>query len=86
MEKTIYSAGYTMLLRRLTRVRKQARVTQEKLAERLGRTQSFVSKCERGERRLDIIELRAWCSALRVSFPAFVADLDKALRKPGQDE
>ncbi len=81
MEKTIYSAGYALLLRRLRRARKDAAVTQEQLAERLGLTQSTVSKCERGERRIDVIELRAWCAALRISFPAFIAKLDRALTK-----
>ena len=81
MEKTIHSAGYALLLRRLRRARKDAGVTQEQLAKRLGVTQSAVSKCERAERRIDVIELRAWCAALRVSFPAFVAELDGALTK-----
>lgn len=32
----------------------------------LGVTQSFISKCERGERRLDIVEVRSWCRAMGV--------------------
>lgn len=81
MEKTIHSAGYTLLLRRLRRARRDAALTQEQLAKRLGVTQSTVSKCERGERRLDVIELRAWCAALRTSFPAFIAELDRSLTR-----
>ncbi|WP_433935606.1 helix-turn-helix domain-containing protein [Brevundimonas diminuta] len=37
-------------------MRKAAEITQVELAERLGKPQSFVSKVERGERRLDVIE------------------------------
>ena len=81
MEKTIHSAGYALLLRRLLKARKDAVLTQEQLAKRLGLTQSTVSKCERGERRIDVIELRAWCAALRIPFPAFIAELDRALTR-----
>jgi len=63
MEKSIYSMEYTLFLGVLRAVREEAGITQQEIAARLGATQSFVSKCERGERRLDIVELRAWCSA-----------------------
>ena len=63
----------------LRATRERLGVTQEELADRLGETQSFVSKCERGERRLDIIELRTFCMALGWSLPKFVRDLNKAL-------
>jgi hypothetical protein len=48
--------------------RKNSGVTQEVLAKRLGATQSEISKCQRGERRIDIVELRRWCAALKVPF------------------
>ena len=41
-------------------------MTQIDMADRLAETQSFVSKCERGERRIDVAELRAFCRALLV--------------------
>lgn len=47
-------------LRRLRQARKDAGLTQVEVARRLGRTQSFVTKAERGERRLDVVELRAF--------------------------
>jgi len=40
----------------LVTARKQAHLTQAELAKRLRRPQSFVSKYERGERRLDVVE------------------------------
>lgn len=43
-------------LRLLTEARKSAGLTQVELSERLSRPQSFVSKYERGERRLDMVE------------------------------
>ena len=46
-------------LKRLRQARKDAGLTQVEVAQRLGKTQSFVTKAERGERRLDVVELRA---------------------------
>lgn len=56
-------------------------ISQEELARRIGRTQSFVSKCERGERRIDIIEVRQFCKALGIKFRQFVAAVDDDLNK-----
>ncbi len=81
MEKSIYSDDYTLFLRHLTETRKKAGLTQAQLAEILGQIQSFVSKVERGERRLDVVELYSFCNALDVSLPSFVAQLDKLLSR-----
>ena len=80
MEKTLFSKGYSLLLRRLRTAREEAGLTQIDLAERLRETQSFVSKCERGERRLDLLEVRIFCKAIGISFVDFVKKLDKDLR------
>jgi transcriptional regulator with XRE-family HTH domain len=79
MEKSVISRDYSLFLEHLKEARKKAGLTQEQLAELLGETQSFVSKCERGERRLDIVEVRAFCKALDVPFPSFAIQLDKLL-------
>ncbi len=67
------------MLRLLKATRRSLGETQEELAGKLGESQSFVSKCERGERRLDIIELRAFCSALVWPLPKFLRGLEKEL-------
>lgn len=54
--KSIYSQSYRTLLTRITQARKEAGITQAGLAEQLGRPQSFVSKLESGERRIDVVE------------------------------
>lgn len=55
--KSTHSDPYQALLGLLKKARQDAGLTQAELAERLaGRPQSFVSKYERGERRLDVIE------------------------------
>ena len=79
MEKSLFSKGYITFLRHLRTAREGADMTQDELASRLRKTQSFVSKCERGERRIDVIELRAFCKALKVSFVDFIRTLDSDL-------
>jgi transcriptional regulator with XRE-family HTH domain len=56
LESSGLSAKDREFLRLLTEARKSAGVTQLGLSERLSRPQSFVSKYERGERRLDVVE------------------------------
>lgn len=53
----IYSQRYQKFLKRLRRARKFANLTQAEVAVKLGKPQSFVSKCESGERRVDVVEL-----------------------------
>lgn len=81
MEKSIFTREYDIFLRQLRTARKAARLTQEQVADRLGQTQSFVSKCERGERRIDIVELRAFCQALGISLADFVQQLETAIQE-----
>jgi transcriptional regulator with XRE-family HTH domain len=82
MEKSIHTREYTAFLRLLRRVREDQGITQIGLAAALEATQTFVSKCERGERRLDIVEVRRWCSALGVELPDFAQRLDDLCEKP----
>jgi transcriptional regulator with XRE-family HTH domain len=79
MEKSLFSSDYAAFLEQLKEARKKANLTQEQVARRLGQTQSFVSKVERGERRLDVVELRAFCKALEISFTSFITQFDKIL-------
>lgn len=57
MSRSLSSPHYRILLDAVVAARKAADLKQADLAERLGKHQSFVSKYERGERRLDLIEL-----------------------------
>lgn len=58
--------------------RKGAALTQQKLAERLGRPQSFVAKYEVGERFLDVVEFIAIAAALNIDLPTAIARLQTA--------
>lgn len=56
----------------LRQVRMNANLTQSQLAEKIGQTQSYVSKYENGEQRLDLIELELVCKAVGVPLTDFV--------------
>ena len=83
MAKTIHSAQYKTFLKVLRNTRQRVGLTQTELAEEIGKTQTYVSKCERGERRIDVLELRTFCAALGLSMKQFVAKLEEALRQRG---
>lgn len=55
--RSLHSARYRAFLKLLKQARLDAGLTQVEVSAALGRPQSFVSKCESGERRVDVIEL-----------------------------
>ncbi len=65
--KSIFTRRYAVLTASLIEARRAAGLTQAQLAVRLARPQSFVSKYERGERRLDVIEFLEIADALGVA-------------------
>jgi transcriptional regulator with XRE-family HTH domain len=79
MEKSIFTHEYRTLCRLLRESREKKGITQVQLAERLRETQSEISKFERGERRLDLVQLRQWCRATGVKLADFVRSFDEAL-------
>ena len=81
MEKSIYTAEYAELLRLLRETREKAGITQTDMATRLERSQSFVTKYERGECRLDVIQLRTLCQVLGTDLSSFVTVLERRLAK-----
>lgn len=80
MQSNTHSARQKILQELLRRVRAEAGFRQVDLAERLGQPQSFVSKYESGERRLDVLELWLICNALGISLEEFVRRLGDSLR------
>lgn len=60
------SAEYASFLKRLRGARERAGLTQAETARRLGKPQSYISKCESGERRVDVVELKAFARAYGV--------------------
>ena len=67
MAQSTHHRQYQALLDLLRSWRQAAGLTQSQVGERLGNTQTFISKVERGERRLDVVEFTEWCDALGLS-------------------
>ena len=70
-----------VLLALLRQIRQEAGLRQVELAERLGKPQSFVSKYESGERRLDLLEIEDLCRAVGLSPVAFVKKFERASQR-----
>jgi len=79
VKKNIRLNQQKKLLVLLRGIRIDAGLTQSELASRLARDQTFVSKYESGERRLDILELREVCQAIGTDFVTFIRRLDTDL-------
>ena len=84
MEKTIYGPDQRVLQGLLRAARLEAGLRQQDLAELIDEPQAFVSRYENGQRRLDVLELRAICRAVGVTLPAFVERLEARLGPPGK--
>lgn len=65
--RSIHDPRYLELISRLRRARRSLQVSQQELASRLNKPQSYVSKIETAQRRLDLLEAAAWCAALGIS-------------------
>jgi transcriptional regulator with XRE-family HTH domain len=79
LPKSVNTSEYDRFRLALIRARKDARQTQAELARRLRLPQSYVSKYERGERRLDVVELLQVLGALGVDTGEFIRKLGRAL-------
>lgn len=79
--KSIHDRGYQVLVTALRAARRRAKVTQIELSERLKADQSFVSRYERAERRLDVVEVRTICEALEIDFVELMGTFDVAMRR-----
>jgi transcriptional regulator with XRE-family HTH domain len=79
MSRSLSSPHYAAMLQTLIGARKAAGIKQIELAGRLGKPQSFVSKVERGERRVDVIELLIIVRAIGADEIALVSKIATAL-------
>lgn len=75
MSKSIFSEKYNRFRELLVKARRLADLTQSELSVQLSRPQSYVSKYERGERRLDLIEFLEVAEALQIEPAAFINKL-----------
>ena len=81
MTSAIWGKQQTTLQQIVRNLRTEAGLTQQELSLSLGKPQSYVSKYESGERRLDIIEIREVCSKCGISLQDFAIRLEKELAR-----
>lgn len=72
MKKTIYSQDHKDLVERLKQARIDAGLYQGQVAKLMGRTQSYVSKIESGQRRIDVVQLRSFAKIFKKSLNFFI--------------
>ncbi len=73
--RSIHTPAYRRLLERLRAARVKAGLTQVDVAKRLGKPQSFVSSCESGQRRIDVVELHEFARLYGVKTGYFLEAL-----------
>ena len=79
MKKSTHTKDYAIFLKLLIEARHRAGHTQEQLGSRLPFGQPGISKIERGERRVDVVELRMICEQLGISLESFIKDFETQL-------
>lgn len=77
MKKSTFSREYKAFSQLLRDCRQEAGISQVELASRLKETQSEISKFERGERRLDFVQLGWWCKALDCQLSDFIGRYER---------
>ncbi|MBD1214051.1 MAG: multiprotein-bridging factor 1 family protein [Dolichospermum sp.] len=75
MSKSVFTQEYNQFRKMLIDARKAANLTQAELSAKLERPQSYVSKYERGERRLDLIEFLQLAQVLEINPLTFIENL-----------
>lgn len=80
MGKSLHTQRYARFRRLLVEARKASGLTQIQVAKRLRATQSYVSKCELGERRVDLIELLDFADAVGFDPCEILRGLEKKKR------
>ena len=73
---TPYQATYDTFLMRLIEAREQAGLTQRDVSEQMHMSHSFLSKCETGERRVDVIEFLQLAKIYSKPLDYFLSDED----------
>lgn len=79
----IYDPEYQIFIDCMKDYRMRSNMTQQELASVLGCSQSYISKYEHCQKRLDIVETRRICRSLSVALLDLIADYEAQLKKEG---
>jgi len=72
MDKTIFTKSHKDLVTRLIKARREAKLRQVDAAGKLGKTQSYLSKIEAGQRRIDIVQLKELAAVYKKKISHFI--------------
>ena len=72
MSKSVYSKDYKEIIECLKTARIEAGLVQQEVAEKLGKPQSYISKIESGERRLDVAEIKKFAVIYKKDISFFI--------------
>lgn len=72
MDKTIFTESHKYLVNQLIKARQKARLRQQDVARKLGRTQSYISKIESGQRRIDTVQLKELAAVYKKQIRFFI--------------
>lgn len=86
MANTLWTYRQQAFRKALKTVRQQAQLSQAALAERLGKPQSFVSKYESGERRLEYLEVEMICLACNITLSRFTSEFETLYPLPNREK
>lgn len=74
MSKSIYSKDQINLASKLKEAREKAKFDQKEVAKLLGKSQSYISKVESGQRRVDVIELKEFARIYKKELNSFLRE------------
>jgi transcriptional regulator with XRE-family HTH domain len=73
MPRAIYSKDHNKIVERLISARLEAGLSQVEVAEKLGKTQSYLSKIESGQRRFDVLQLKEFAKLYKKPLEYFIS-------------
>jgi len=77
VKNSIYTYEYKNFLKNLRKARVDAGLTQVDVAKKLKQHQSYISKCESGERRVDVVELMRFAKVYKKPIEFFIDKIFK---------
>ena len=72
MNKTIYSKEHRYIVKQLKKAREETGLSQEQVAKILNKTQSYISKIESGQRKIDVVQLKEFAKVYKKSLDFFI--------------
>jgi len=72
MSKTIYSKEHKYIVEKLKKAREWTGLSQEEVAKILGKTQSYISKIESGQRKVDVVQLKEFAKIYKKDINYFI--------------